>query len=301
MPTLVPLALLFVGLFVGFAALQRSARDHGLATIDATRYRLQTDSRWLSPAWITQLERLLARVRELSAEDPDGIRALREELDALPFVAQTGVPEVQWPDGLIVPLRLREPVACVPTGARDFLPVAADGTVLGGYAFSPHEAYGGWLPTLGPLGHGGEVAPGDVLEARDLRAGLDIAASLWEHLDVRDLRRLGPIVIDASADEAPVFDRRPGSATPETLPGGVVLSLEGGRRVYFGRPPRPVFDGELPIGLKWQHLRAALERSEAGEAWSLLDVRFDEPVLLTREQVEAFARTGTALGGGAPR
>lgn len=97
-------------------------------------------------------------------------------------------------------------------------------------------------------------------------------------------------MIDASAESAPVFDRIPGSATPETLPGGVFLDLEGGRRVHFGRPPRPIFEGELPVGLKWGHLCRGLAFGAEEEPWSILDVRFDEAVSLTRVEVEAFFR-----------
>ena len=95
-------------------------------------------------------------------------------------------------------------------------------------------------------------------------------------------------MIDASAESAPVFDRIPGSVTPETLLGGVFLDLEGGRRVHFGRPPRPLFEGELPVGLKWGHLRQGLSPKAETEPWSILDVRFDEAVSLTRAEVEAF-------------
>lgn len=133
-------------------------------------------------------------------------------------------------------------------------------------------------------------------------AGLDIASSMWGHLQVDDLRRLGRIFIDASRPQAPVFDRAPGSATPRQLPGGTILALEDGRRVYFGRPPKPLFDGELPIEMKWDHIRRAVGDMVPGtgdapgtappEPWALLDARFDEPIYLTREEVEAFARDG---------
>lgn len=291
-PAFVPLVLLFVGLFVGFAALQRSADGHGIARVDVTRYRLQSQSQWVSPAWLDQLERILVRLRELSADDLPAIRALRAEVEALPFVAEVGTPEVQWPDGLILPLRLHEPVACIPTEGRDFLPVAANGTVLGGYAFAPHQAYGGYLPTLGPHGLVPSPRPGDVLSHPAHVAALNIAESLWRHLEVGDLRRLGRVFIDASREDAPVFDREPGSATPLRLPGGAFLDLEDGRRVQFGRPPLPVMEGELPIAAKWAHLREALGASEQGAPWALLDVRFDEAVSLTRAQVEEFAQGG---------
>lgn len=298
-PAWVPLALLFVGLFAGLAALQGNAREFGLARVDTTRYRLQSGNQWLSPAWIEELERILIRVREIPADDPKAIRAFVEEVRALPFVAEVGAPEVQWPDGLALPIRLHEPVACIPTGTRDYLPVAADGTVLGGYAFAPHEAYGGWLPTLGPHGAALDLIPGDVLTLPAHRAGLDVATSMWGHLRVDDLRRLGRILIDASTPDAPVFDRVSGSATPRRLPGGTILALEDGRRVYFGRPPKPLFDGELPIAMKWGHIRRALgdrapgsEGEPSGEPWALLDARFDQPIFLSREEVEAFSLQG---------
>ncbi len=302
-PTWIPLALLFAGLFAGLAALQGNAREFGLARVDTTRYRLQSGSQWLSPAWLEELERVLVRIREIPADDPKQIRAFVDEVRALPFVAEVGTPEVQWPDGLALPIRLYEPVACIPTGTRDYLPVAADGTVLGGYAFAPHEAYGGWLPTLGPHGAAPDVIPGDTLTLPAHLAGLEIATSMWGHLQVDDLRRLGRIFVDASRPDAPVFDRSPGSSTPRRLPGGAILALEDGRRVYFGRPPKPLFDGELPIAMKWDHIRRAVGDRIPGEAgasgqgptepWALLDARFDEPIYLTREEVEAFARGGS--------
>lgn len=278
-----------------------------MASVDATRYRLQTASRWISPAWLDQLERILVDVREISTEKPGEIRAFAAQIAALPFVAEVGGAEVQWPDGLILPIRLHEPIACVPTGGRDFLPVADDGTVLDGYAFAPHEAYGGWLPTLGP--HGAfrrPIEPGEVLELAAHLAGLSVADSMWKYLDAQDLRRLGRVFIDASAAEAPVFDRAPGSTTPRSLPGGVIIALEDGRRIYFGRPPEPVLDGELPISLKWRHVREALrdsaEAADAGADWALLDVRFDVPIRRTRAEVEEFVARGAlerdAFGGG---
>ncbi len=293
MPAWVPLLLLFSGLIVGLQALQSDARGHGLARIDTTRYRLHADTQWMSPAWIDQLESLLIEVRELPVDDLDAVRVFAERIEALPFVSEVGVAEVQWPDGLSLPVRLREPVACIRTGDRDFLPVAVDGTVLGGYTYAPHEAYGGWLPTLGPHGlaerRGVPLQPGDRLTDPELLAGLSVAESLWRYLDVTDLRRLGRIVVDASAPDAPVIDPATGELTSQRLSGGVVLSLEEGRRVYFGRPPEPVVPGELPVGFKWQHVADALEGLATGAPWALLDVRFDDAASWTREQVEALA------------
>ena len=147
-PVWVPLLLLFGGIVLGLRVLQRDARQRGVAQIDVTRYRLMAESQWLSAAWTDELERILVEVRSLPVDDLAVLDQFVAEVSALPFVAKVGQYSVQWPDGLILPIKLREPVACIRTGGRDFLPVSADGVVLGGYTYSPHEAYGGWLPTL---------------------------------------------------------------------------------------------------------------------------------------------------------
>ena len=293
-PVWVPLLLLFGGIVLGLNALQREARERGVAQIDVTRYRLMAESQWLSAAWTDELERILVAVRSLPVDDAPLLAQFSAEVAALPFVAQVGQYSVQWPDGLILPLKLREPVACIRTGGRDFLPVAADGVVLGGYTYAPHEAYGGWLPTLGP--HGlveeiqGPLEPGDRIEVPEVLAALSVAETMWAYLGVEDLRRLGRVVIDATAQEAPVLDRAATSLKPAYLPGGVKIDLEGGRRVFFGRPPVPVHSGELPVGVKWEHVRHALEEAEVGSSrWALLDVRFDDMVMLTRSDVEEIA------------
>ncbi|QDV07668.1 hypothetical protein Poly30_31960 [Planctomycetes bacterium Poly30] len=287
----VPLLILFGGLIVGLNALQRDARERGVARIDVTRYRLMAQSQWLSAAWTDELERILVEVRSLPVDDPEQLAAFAQEVADLPFVAEVGAYTVQWPDGLILPMRLREPVACIRTGGRDFLPVAADGTVLGGYTYAPHEAYGGWLPTLGPHGvvekEQGLLEPGDKIEVPEVLAALAVADSMWAYMGVEDLRRLGRVVIDASAQDAPVLDRAATALKPARLPGGVKIDLEEGRRIFFGRPPIPIHSGELPVGYKWAHIRNALEAMEAaGRPWALLDVRFDEPIQLTRVEVE---------------
>ena len=293
-PAWVPLALLFVGIFVGLQALERDARSRGLAQIDVTRYRLHTGSQWLSEAWTDELERVLIETRDLAADDSEAIGAFVERVEKLPFVVEVGQFGIHWPDGLTIPIRMHEPVACVRVGGRDFLPVASDGTILGGYAFAPHEAYGGWLPALGPLDlleeEQGPVVPGDRVTVPGLLAALEVADSLWRYLDVQDLRELGRVVIDASRPDAPVFDREAGTTTPQRLPGGVFLDLEQGQRIVFGRPPKPLREGELPVGYKWGHVRSALAATRRGEVWSLLDVRFDEAVTLNEDEVLEFKR-----------
>ena len=113
---------------------------------------------------------------------------------------------------------------------------------------------------------------------------------MWAYLGVEDLRRLGRVVIDATAEQAPVLDRAATGLKPAFLPGGVKIDLEGGRRVFFGRPPVPVHSGELPVGVKWEHVRHALEEAEIGSSrWALVDVRFDDMVKLSRSEVEEIA------------
>jgi len=291
-PAWVPLALLFAGLFFGVGALERDARSLGVAEIDTLRYRLQEGTQWVSPAWRQELEEVLIDARGMLVDEDESIERFRSRVLALSFVAEVGEPELLWPDGLSLPLRMHEPTACVATGEKDYLPVAPGGEVLGGFAAAPHGAYGGWLPVIGPVERGKVLWPGDRLTSASDAAALAVADSMWRFMEVADLRRLGRIVIDATRERAPVFDRAPDSPTPETLPGGVVLELEDGRRVVFGRPPEPVLPGELPVGLKWRHVAAALRDAQAGDPWRLLDVRFDEAVRLTRAEVEEFAERG---------
>lgn len=286
MPGWIPLAVLLIGLFVVLRGLEADARARGVATIDATRYRLHENTRYVHPSWRQELERVLLRYGDVDVDDDLRIERFVGDLQALAFVAEVGPASVVWPDGLSVPVRMHEPVACVRVGGRDFLPVAADGTVLPGYAIEPHPAYGAWLPALGPheLGEAerGPYQPGDRIRERPLLDALDVARTLWYHLAPEEIRALGPLVIDASRDRAP---------TARALPGGVVLDLEGARRVLFGRPPRPVEPGELPVQRKWEHVRAGLEllREDlpGSKPWDVLDVRFDDLSAVSRAEWEA--------------
>ena len=71
--------------------------------------------------------------------------------------------------------------------------------------------------------------------------------------------------------------------TEDALPGGVVIELPEARRVLFGRAPRPVHEGALPLAQKWQHVREGLARLRDGEAWDLCDARFDRARFVRRE------------------
>lgn len=276
-PAFVPLGVLLVGVLSLLHRLDREAAAQGVATIDLTRYRLHHGDRWVCDAWLASLERVLASAGELAADDREGIRRLASDVGSLSFVAEVGEVEVDWPDGLNVPLRLRRPVACLKVG-DDFLPVADDGTVLSGYSYAPHPApRGGYLPVLGPHGLGRDrdapFEPGDVLAHAAYRDALAVAASLADHLDAASRERLGRIVVDASRETA--YDG---------LPGGVFLDLEGARRIHFGRPPGSSAPGELPLATKWTHVRDALARWEDGESFDAFDARWDAPKPLRFEE-----------------
>lgn len=281
-PAWVPLGLALLGLASLMHKLNREVSSHGVALIDTTRYRLHAGDRWMSDAWIERLERLLLRTGELEADDREGILALADELQALPFVAEVGEPRVEWPDGLVIPIRLHSPVACLRVG-DDFLPVAEDGTVLAGYSYAPQPAFGGYLPVIGPHGLGSNaldpIQPGDVLGAPAHRDALSVAASMWRYLDRLSLKRLGRVVIDASRER----DYR-------DLPGGVHIDLERTRRIHFGRAPGPDQPGELPVSVKWQHVAEGLARWEGGEDFDALDVRWDEAESLRYDEASGRRR-----------
>lgn len=267
-PAWIPLGIVLVGIGALVAKLGSEAQARGVASIDLTRYQLHADGRWTSPAWTARLERLLLRGRGLAAGDQDAIDALVREIEALSFVREVGEPQVEWPDGLTVAVRLYQPIACLRVG-DDFLPVAPDGTLLAGYGYAPHEAFGGHLPVLGPNGLDADPSdpfqPGDVLGHPAHLEALAVASSLWAHLDPLSVQQLGRVVIDASRTHA--WDGKPG---------GVLIDLEGARRIHFGRAPDRDWPGELPVALKWTHVREALEGWSAGEDFAAVDVRWDE-------------------------
>ena len=273
-----PLGLILAGFVWVLQGLQDNANAHGVGQVDLLRYRLDRGSRYFPPAWRARLERILTTAQALDARDKDALEALRAELSELSYVEEVGATEVIWPDGLVVHLRLREPTAAIRVG-EDFLPVAADGTVLAGYAYAPQEVYGAWLPVLGPHSLVAELepepSPGDLLDHPALVAGLAVVDSLQRHLEPAHQRALGRVLIDASQPNA-----------PDGLPGGVRVELEGARVVLFGRPPGSGHPGELPAHLKWQGVRNGLAMLAAGKSWDLLDVRWDEPVVLQRSDLE---------------
>ncbi len=273
-PAWVPMVFLAAGFVWVLNSLQMSAKEKGVGVCEVTRVRLHHEPLYFGDAWQRRLERILRRHEQVDLSNPAAIASLKAEFAGLSFVEEVGEPEVVWPDGLVVPLRLREPAACIRVG-DDFLPVADDGMVLAGYSYAPHEVYGAGLPILGPsdrLLRAGMPSPGDFLQDEALLTALKVAGSMQRNLIPKQQRLLGRIVIDASHEQA-----------PDGLPGGVRIDLDGKRRILFGRPPGGDFPGELPARIKWMAIAAALQPNSSGGPWDLLDVRWDEPVRQVRE------------------
>jgi hypothetical protein len=269
-------------------ALTSNAAAAGVAVIDARSTLLQRAEPWILPEWEESLSHALAGAGLLSARDTLAIDAIVQEVAAHPFVAEVGVPEVVWPDGLLLPLRMRMPVACLQVEGGGFLPVSDDGIILPGWSSAPHSAFGGWLPVIGPHEPGlAQLLPGDRLtETRHLDA-LAVAITMWNHLEVQDLADLGRVFIDASREFG-----------PQGMPGGVRIDLELRRRILFGRPPGTPFPGELPWEAKWRNVSRGLEALRRGDDWDSWDVRWDEPEPIRRQELAGPVQDGDLVGAG---
>lgn len=257
--------------------------DEPFGAVDPRYVRLDGYSGFVDDRWRPVLAARLAALPEAGADDPESLEIFREALSHLPFVAEVGVGSVLWPDGYKVAVRLRKPEACLRTAAGYFL-VDAAGVVLPGEWKRPPWVAGGWLPVLGPLEdppRGGDAAlrpGGRIAERRHLDA-LSVAVSMRRALGAEEFEVLGAPVIDATEARAASVEKP-----------GVVLELEEGRRVLFGRPPDAGEPGELPVGRKWAALAKAARALSPTVAdrrdWSLLDVRWDVPDVLWREVQE---------------
>lgn len=257
-----------------FAQLVRGVDAADFASVDTARVRLDTGPGWVDPRWEAIVAQRIAAFPPLEADDRAALDELAAALGGLGFLAEIGEPRVLWPDGVEIPVRFREPVACVRAGPA-FLAVAAGGLVLDGRWASPPARDLGFLPLLvGVAGEPASVAEGDVLRSAALVDALAVAESMWRCLASDDLARLGRVAIDA---------RRAREATVEEP--GTVLWLEQGRRVYFGRSPNLDAPGELPVETKWRSVSRALRTLDPGEGaldWELADARWDRPELLPR-------------------
>ncbi len=280
-PPLIMLVLGGLAVVIAFRTLSADLYARGFVSINTLRSTvLPRDERselagWIDPRWEHHLSLSLARFADVSAFDQAAIDGLVLEIEAEPFVAEVGQATVVWPDGLSVEIRFEQPVACLGVDG-ELLTVAQDGTVLPGPWASPPELEGAPLPILSAQPYSrADVRPGMALQVHELQDALSVANSLHTYLDPELRFDLGPIVIDASRAEEASLDVV-----------GVVLDLEFGRRILFGRAPYMDAPGELPEHLKWNSVARAADALRDGLDWTLLDVRWDEPRYVSREGEE---------------
>ncbi len=265
--------------------------ESGYRTIRTEESRLDNGRTWVDARWEAELRQKIARLGPEEASDQSGRARIVDEVLRLSFVADVGEPEVLWPDGLRVPVLFQNPVACLAVGEL-FFAVSADGTILSGSWDSPPKVGSGWLPVLGEVGvHYPGAMPGVVLDGEAELDALSIATSMWVHLSREDLTTMGRVVIDAKRG------RETGPAQQ-----GARIHLEGGREIWFGRPPRAGAPGSLPDEIKWANLSRALEclRSEdPGQDWNWVDLRWDRAeVHLFDTSAETEGATGESSGTG---
>jgi hypothetical protein len=275
--TLLCLSIAICASVLFLLALRRDVDAAEFSRVDTSSARLDAGAGWVDPRWSDEVADRVAQLEAFPCDDAEAIARVAEELRALSFVAGVDQPEVLWPDGLRVVVRLRMPVACIRAG-REYLPVCADGTLLSGAWPTPPARGPGFLPVIA-LDEVPSFRPGTALWSPDALDGLAVAVSMWEKLDDVALARLGRAVIDA---------RRARKASVEEP--GTVLLLENGRRVLFGRAPTTSEPGELPCERKWASLSNALAvLPDKGAPWAgppcdweLVDVRWDVPEMLPR-------------------
>lgn len=274
----VPLLLLVAGSVWALERLREPVEAAEFTRIDLHRLRLQpTQGGFCDPRWEQEIAARLQALRAPDAHDPDALAAVAHELEALPFVLEAGTPRVIWPDGLEVPVRLREPIACVRTG-QDFRLVSEDGVLLPGHWSAPPTVEERPLPVLGPNDGAFDKRPdGWRLSERRHQDALAVAVSMRRGLPAADAATLGPVLIDATR-----------SAATSVEEPGTLLELESQRLVLFGRAPGSGQPGELPDELKWRSLSkaAALLRGDEdtpAQDWSVADLRWDTPAIQLRD------------------
>jgi len=278
-PVWVPLVIVLVGAAWIWRTSESEARSRPGAWVDLSRSALFKECPGALPQWSESLRRFLAGKGRVRADDQGALDDLCSAVEQLPFVAEVGSARFIPPDGLDIPLRLHQPIACVRWGSK-FYPVAmisddedVRGVLLPGAADVPHridsDGEGYFLPVLVGFDTGEPDVQdvGDELHNGSVLAALDIAHSLSEHLGPGDRARLGRSLIDASSEQG-----------LGGLPGGARLELEAvgdeahGRVIHFGDAPCEAGPGELPVEIKWKHVSAAFERG-----FVQVDVRYDQP------------------------
>jgi hypothetical protein len=274
----IPLLLLVSGAVWALQRLDEPVQAAAFTAIDLQRLHLKPpQGSFCDPRWEADLVATLSRMAPPDAHDPEALARVAREIARLPFVAEAGVPRVIWPDGLEVPVRLREPVACVRT-ADLFRVVAEDGTLLPGGWPAPPVLEGRPLPVIGPNDGAFDRRPSGarLTERRHLDA-LAVALSMRRGLSAEDARVLGPLLIDATR-----------SAATSVEEPGTLLELEGQRLVIFGRAPGSGEPGELPDELKWRSLSKAVgllrgDDQDGPQDWSVADLRWDTPAIRMRD------------------
>lgn len=254
------------------------------ASTASTAPRGPTAHGFVDARWEAALRRTLAVVPAFDATDRSAPDELLRAVAALPFVAEVGAARVLWPDGLELPVRVREPAACVRAGEEYYL-VSADAVVLPGAWPAPPWLGSGYVPVIGPNDRAFDgVLPGAVLAEPRHRDALAVARSMRARLGAKEFEAMGPPLVDATHARA----------TSATEP-GTLLRLQGKRVVYFGRAPDCGEPGELPVEKKWDAVVRALEvlrASSTGDGardWAVLDVRWDVPTIQWREPADDAA------------
>lgn len=273
-PAWLPLALVAAVVVAWQRGLADQVERTGFGRVEASQVRADWEQPWADPRWSLELRQVIADGGPLDPEDLPALEELGRNLEAISFVRSARAPRVLWPDGLELDVQLRRPVACVPWNGV-YLLVDSEGVLLSGAWNLPPSLDTVFLPVLGQMdGALDDLLPGDVLvEQRHLDA-LDIARSLWEHVDPSWGAWIGRLQILASeVDLASV-------AHP-----GAVLRLEGEREAWFGHSPGKTTAGELPVATRWGHLLSALKSQHpdfGNYDWELADLRWDRLSLTER-------------------
>lgn len=292
-PALIALIAALVALFFVHGHAVRGPAPAALL-VDPSSLSFTALPDWADPRWAEEFQELVDAWPDLSCADESGLRELVDAIAGLSFVAEVGELSVEHGE-IALDVELSEPVACIPSGPY-FQLVALDGTILSGAWPIPPRLGMRFLPVIGPLsdanGLFAEALPGDMLAEPEHRAALEMVAGLREHLDESEISLLGRVLIDASTADV---------QSERDL--GILLELERGRTIVFGRSPNTSAPGELPSAAKWKSVKNALALQASGDPsseWRWLDVRWDRPEIRLSQETEV-ASLGSSNPSPTPR